>query len=152
MSVDLNAIREALAAQLQARIPWLHVYAFDPGAVQYPCAVVYPGSDRDGDYVGYQQTFGARGLAGIAMSIEVRIAAADPVSAQRTMGTLLSTGVDGSVHDALMAPTATDGAALSLSGAVDNMFLPSVSPPVFRTADGVVELAATFRLMIRESR
>lgn len=153
MSVDINAIREAIADQLQAQLPELHCYAFDPGTVvNYPCAIVYPAGGPSGEFIGYQQSFGSRGLAGIEMGVEVRVNAADPVSAQRAIGVLVSTGASGSVHDALMAPTATDGQAISFGGVVENAFCPSVSPPTLRTEGSADVLVAVFRLVIKERR
>jgi hypothetical protein len=150
--VDINAIREAIAAQIAAHVPAVHCYAFDPGdSVNYPCAIVYPAGGPGGEFIGYQQTFGPRGIAGVEMAVEVRVTAPDPVVAQKAMGVLVSTGNPGSVHDALMAPDSTDGQAITLGGVVENMFVPSVSPFVVR-AGAVPELVAVFRLIIKERR
>ena len=97
--VDINAIREAIAAQIASHVPAVHCYAYDPGdSVNYPCAIVYPAGGPGGEFIGYQQTFGPRGIAGVEMAVEVRVTAPDPVAAQKAMGALVSTGNPGSMR------------------------------------------------------
>jgi len=130
MSVNLQAIREALAAQVRANVAKnINVYAYDVGAGTFPAILV----QATNPYVTYHESFGDRALAGIELVLEIVTVSADGASAYLMMDALLSPGLanSASVLEAVeIDPT--------LGGVVANCWASSVSAPRFDEAGHLV--------------
>lgn len=120
--LDIIAVREAIAGQLQAANDGLSVYAYDPGdPPSYPAAVVGWATDAPN----YTYTMGSRGLAEATFIVQLRSSAANDEDAARTLDALLSagTGATRSVFDVLSAD-------FTFGGAVGGGGITAVRPPV----------------------
>lgn len=106
MSFDIGAMRTALATKINdaytAADFAANVYAYPPVNPIGLCVLI---DLPEGDAVEYHQTFGATGVAGLALQIEVRVpagAAADK-DALITCDGILGVGTTGSLFDAVSA-------------------------------------------------
>ena len=122
MSVNLQAIREALAAQVRANVAKnINVYAYDTlSSGTFPAINV----QATNPYVTYHESFGDRALAGVELVLEIITTSADGLSAHLLMDALLSPGLanSASVLEAVeVDPT--------LGGVVANCWASSVSAP-----------------------
>jgi len=119
MSLDLKAIRTALAAQLTANIDrQTNVYAYEVDSPSYPYVIVRPAAD----YVGYFGSFGPNGVADVMLELEIATIAGDPISMGMAMDAYLSSGstfgssvVDAVHTDRTLGGTVADCVALSAS-------------------------------------
>ncbi len=118
MSLDLKAIRTALAAQLTANIDRAtNVYAYEVDSPAYPYVIVKPAA---GDYVGYFGSFGPNGVADVMFELEIATIAGDPISMGIAMDAYLSSGstfgssvVDAVHTDRTLGGTVADCVALT---------------------------------------
>jgi hypothetical protein len=114
-----EAVKKALSGAAFARTVAVHAYDphTDPEAHhQYPCVIMSIGDDG----IQYRTTFGARGVAQLALRLEVRTP--DGPDGEKMMDDLLSagTGATSSLFDALAADetfagTIASGVALSVT-------------------------------------
>jgi hypothetical protein len=147
MSLDLRAIREALASRIQESCN-LTAFPFDVSSVIYPRAIVMPGSPA----VEYHTTF--RDLCLLNFRIEVRAVAADPVSAQIALAEFCAagTGQSRSVFDALETVTAP-ALTPDLDGVVENINVDSVElSDGVQLVEGPVEFTAVFNVAVMARR
>lgn len=119
--IDPNVVVEAVAAALEARFDTsaANIYSHPENDPELPAVMVFPADP----FIDYQETFGPAGLARIRLLVEVRVAVggAGEADAYRTMYSLLGTGTDLSVFDALAADRRLDdllddATALQVSG------------------------------------
>lgn len=146
--VDINAIQEAIAAQIAAHLPGVHVRAFDDGdSVNYPLITVTHGSGPAGAFVEYQRTHGPTAIMFLHFLLVVEVTATERESIYRSMNALLGT-MSESLFDAFMQPASTDGNALSLSGLVESATALSASTPTQTTNGATPVLVSTVPVMI----
>lgn len=134
-SFDISAVKEALAAKILAAYQaagWrCNVYAYPPVDPLAPCVMIDTGP------VEYHQTFGTVGVAGLTLTITVRVSAgsAREVDALMECDRVLSTGTPESLFDAVSlnryALTGVDGWAIVLTSAT--------GPELRSTVDGARE-------------
>lgn len=98
MSLDLGAVRAAVAAAAQAAqtpdgVPSLVGYARMPARPELPCAVP---AETDGNY-----KEAANGIAGVVVTLRLLASRTEDESAQATLDALLSYGTAGSVATAI---------------------------------------------------
>ena len=102
--VDLKAIHEALADQLEANLAsdW-NTAAFPFSGMEHPLVEVWPRVGNTG-YIGYFVTYGANGKATIQLELRVFIANNTPEDAAERIWEALSvgTGHGDSIVDAVM--------------------------------------------------
>lgn len=109
MSVDLEAIHRALAAQIRANVAEdTNVYPFPMAGRMPPCITVYPAA---GTYLDYWKTFGPNGDADMMVRLKVEVDAAEGESSGIKMCRYLGVGVGNtsSVIDAVMADRTLGG-------------------------------------------
>ena len=121
MSLNLQAIREGLAAQIKVRVARsFNTDGYEGTAGTFPMIVIKPGNP----YVTYHESFGDRALAGIELLIEVTTTAADGKSAYVVMDQVLSPGLSNtsSILEAVEADN-------TIGGLVANVWVSEVSAP-----------------------
>jgi len=134
MSVDLQAIREALASQLRANISKnINCYSYDVGAGTFPAITIDAGSP----YIAYHESFGDRALAGIELVLRITTTSADGASSWLLMDSLLSPGLVNTMS--VLEAVELDS---TLGGVVANVWVSSASEPRFNESGHLVcELA-----------
>jgi hypothetical protein len=135
--LSLQAIREALANQIQAHVARsISAHPYDPGDHTQPAVVIRPATD----YIAYFGTMGPNGDADVLLEVDIEVATAQPASAGIAMDDFLSagTGNTSSVIDAIFFDK-------TLGGLVDNCIALTADGPVERD-DGV--LVATVHVQI----
>lgn len=119
MSLDVDRIHRAVAAQLRANIMRdVNVYPWPAAAPVYPAVSIVP----DPDYLDYVSTMGGNGRADMRVSIRVEVDALDDESVFVQMARFLSAGDEfgSSIFDAIMVDR-------TLGGAVENCALLSAT-------------------------
>lgn len=99
--LDLRAIREGLAAQIQTYVTrGTTVHAYDPGDHAGPAIIIRAAS---GEYVSYFSTMGGNGYAEVFLTLELDPAATRPADQRRAIDDYLAvgTGNTSSVVDAI---------------------------------------------------
>lgn len=143
-SVIRQAIVDTVRRSAVARP--LAMYAYKPitgEPTEYPCLLV---SWADG--ANYASTFGAAGLAEIAVSVELRAQSADSLSGEQVLDALMDagTGADSSVYDALNADR-------TLGSKVATFTVLDIEQPEERTSpDGTTYWRGAFILSIKQPR
>ena len=145
MSLDLRAIREAIATRIEESCN-LTAYPYDIVTTVYPRAIVLPGSPA----VEYHAAM--RDLCRLNFRIEVRCVAADPVSAQIALDQFVNagTGQGRSVFDAL--EDLTTNPSPDLAGVVENINVESVELPDGIQIEDRLEFTAIFRVAVKARR
>ena len=154
MSLDLKAIREAIAARIQESCN-VTAYPYDKATVVYPRAIVLPGSPA----VEYHAAM--RDLCRLNFRIEVRCSAGDSVAAQIALDQFVNagTGQSKSVFDALEDLT-VGTTSPNLAGVVENINVESVElpdgiqfpGPNGEPNGGPFEFTAIFRVAVKARR
>lgn len=147
MSLDLRAIREALATRIQESCN-LTAFPYDQASIIYPRAIVLPGSPA----VEYHASM--RDLCRLNFRIEVRTNAADAISAQIALDQFVNagTGQSRSVFDALENLT-TGTPTPDLDGVVENINVESVElSDGVQFTEGPVEFTAVFNVAVKARR
>lgn len=125
MALDLVAIHEALAGQIDAAVIDAHIYAHVPGAPLFPFIAIA----GDVEYVNYWGTFSDGGNKPVRLTVVVGVAKGPGPEAQRTLDEFLSSGAgyeSTSIVDAIHADK-------TLGGVIDDCVVRGASGP--RLAD-----------------
>lgn len=127
MSLDLQAIAEAIKVQLLAEVSReVNIYTNEPWEFKFPCIVINLGSDLN-----YHGSSGSKPLAEFDLDLEVRVSAA-MVDSGIAINDYLSSGAGktSSIHDAMMAgrdPAEND----TLGGLVEDCYVLTASQPTW---------------------
>lgn len=151
MALDLGAIRNALAEQIQARLDdsdyRANCYGYAPDSPELPAVIVRP-KQNDGRYVQFHETFSDHAISGVEMEIEVRVKSTAPgADDQRALDAYCSTGTTASILNAVESD-------LSIGGTVQNVMVRGVTSPRYfaAAAEGREWVAVVFDLVIMEAR
>ena len=142
--LNISAVRYGIAAVIQGNLERaVNVYAYPPAILQYPAISI--------DHAGgnYAVTFGAQGLAQLALRVTIDVTAADMQAAAIALDDLLCAGTDAtaSVYDALTSdPT--------FGGVVGGSSVTDYTPPTQTIAagDGVPVWRASFVVTVYQPR
>jgi len=135
-------IREAVASSIRAAglAKEVGVFAYEPPTWAHPNSVtIYHAAGSD-----YAVTFGATGLASLALEVRIRCTAAMREEAERALDDLLAagTGAGSSVWDALNADR-------TFSAAVRTFEFIDYRPPTFTDDDA---LEASYVILVHQAR
>lgn len=138
MSLNLTAIREALADQIQGGISE-EISCFPYNTPKTGTCVVIREPDQ---YVGYYETFGTDGLADVQLLVDL-IVSAQSEDAQRLLDEMRSVGLGmaNSVVDAIHADK-------TLNGTVDTCIVRSATGTQAYGPDGSSQLVSTLPIEI----